>query len=84
VTSSPRSLLLTLIGWVATRAADRLTSARGLSLTGRAIATATIGFVYVTGSVFGGLQIRASAPSTWRARRVHRREPGGGDDHLVT
>jgi hypothetical protein len=58
VTSSPGSLLLTLIGWVATRAADGLTSARVLSLTGAAIATATIGFVYVA-----GLRIRRLADS---------------------
>jgi hypothetical protein len=58
VTSSPGSLLLTLIGWVATRGADGLTSARVLSLTGAAIATATIGFVYVA-----GLRIRRLADS---------------------
>ena len=45
LTSSPGSLLLTLIGWIVTRLPWSLTTARVLSLTGAAIAVVTVSLV---------------------------------------
>src|ERR1041385_5199262 len=56
LTSSPGSLLLTLIGWVGTRVTSSLTTARVLSLTGAAIAVAAIWLVYA-----GSLRLRRLA-----------------------
>ena len=58
VTSSPGSLLLTLIGWVVTRGTVGLTTARTLAMTGAATAVATVGLVYLA-----GLRVRRLAGS---------------------
>ena len=59
VTSSPGSLLLTLIGWMITRASTGLTTARVLALAGSAIAAVTIALVYAA-----GLRVRRLAAPT--------------------
>ena len=46
LTSSPGSLLLTLMGWVTTRGASGLTTARVLALSGAAMGVVTVGLVY--------------------------------------
>src|SRR5690348_13641264 len=55
VTSSPGSLLLTLIGWVTSRGASGLTTARVLALTGAGIATVAIALVHVAALRIGRL-----------------------------
>lgn len=68
VTSSPGSLLLTLIGWVTTRGTVGLTTARTLELTGAAIAVATIGLVYVAGLRVRRLANPSGVPLGLRSR----------------
>ena len=47
ITSSPGSLVLTLLGWAVTRATSGLTTARGLALSGAAIAVLTVLLVHL-------------------------------------